>query len=83
MICVELLRTVVIALRKPKLSQGGFTHATAFGEKFVPAITTVWLKLAFGGELGFQVTFPPSTDVITGTGLETNNPTAFEGLRFG
>jgi hypothetical protein len=63
-ICVELLRTVDNALRKPKLSQGGFTHATASGEKFAPVMTTDWLKAA--GALEFQLTFPASTDVITG-----------------
>jgi hypothetical protein len=41
------------------------------------------LKLAFGGELGFQVTFPPSMDVITGTGLATNKAAALEAVRFG
>jgi len=67
MICVELLRTVDNALRKPKLSQGGFTHATASVEKFAPVITTGWLKAA----LEFQVAFPPSMDVITGAGSVT------------
>src|SRR5262245_6150041 len=67
MICVELLRTVDNALRKPKLSQGGFTHATASAEKFAPVITTGWLKVV----LEFQVTFPPSMDVITGAGSVT------------
>jgi hypothetical protein len=66
MICVALLRTVD-ALRKPKLSQGGLTHATASVEKFAPVITTGWLKAV----LEFQVTFPPSMDVITGAGSVT------------
>src|SRR5262245_18074032 len=67
MICVALLRTVDNALRKPKLSQGGFTHATASVEKFEPVITTGWLKAV----LEFPVTFPSSMDVITVAGSVT------------
>src|SRR5262249_31637377 len=66
MICVELLRTVDIVLRKPKLSQGGFIQTTASDETFVRGITNGWLKGASPGGWEFQVTFPPSTDVITG-----------------
>jgi len=69
MICVELLRAVVTAFRKPRLSQGGFTQATAFGEKSTPLMTTGWLNEELGGELGFHATRPASTVVMTGTGL--------------
>jgi hypothetical protein len=71
MIWVELLRAVDIALRKPKLSQGGFTQATASDEKFVPVIMISWLKAASPDGWEFQVTLPPSMDVIAGRGLET------------
>jgi len=69
MIWFELLRTVDTALRKPKLSQGGLTHATASDEKLLPVITIGWLKAA--GALEFQATLPPSMDVITGAGSVT------------
>src|ERR1700746_796145 len=81
--CVELFRTVDSAFRNPKLSHGGLNQATAFGEKFVPAITIGWVKEAFGGVLGLKPTLPASMDVMTGTGLTTNSAAAFDGAKFG
>src|SRR5262245_44596843 len=70
MIWVELLRAVAIALRKPKLSQGGFTQATESDEQILPVMTVGWFKAGSPGGSYFHVTVPPSTDVITGRGLE-------------
>ena len=82
-ICVELLRTVDSALRKPSVSHGGLNHTIASGEKLLPVMTTCALKKSFGGLFGLNVMAPASTKEMTAIGLFTNSVAEFEGARLG